>query len=698
MYFCPCSCSKSDTENEEDVLIFLPRNLSYVGESYLDRYSVSSAYVHNAKLEKQRLSKDVGAAHCMKTGAAASAELLRLEQRGEKEEGEEKRHRDLNSGEDTEREELLGAHAMADLGSTCTADGDTSHASFRSGGGPDNCDVGMEATMSLPVSSSSAFRAPQGKDYPHLHHHHRHEEREQQQSDFERYVQKVESPDSDMVSEEGVFVNMTDDLDGLEGGNGKSTLSEASDDTYVSGDSMYYSPEEVEGMESEDELRLSLEEAVNKAASTFYSDRRRHHEDDDHNHPPAAAPDAASGDPQSARDGEEHEEPDNREGPQVTIYASDDVEKEPKVTECAEDSQTGEVKSGGDATGHDDSPDSKSKESDAEDSESKQGDAAQAKPEDTKCETEESGSTTKDTGSGSAGATDTPTDSGAGSQEQKASPSPSRASPETGDVKKTQNAKITGLKITLNDGPFRTDERGLSSSYKDLVSPESPLYEDREFNFPRSELRKSTSLKSSKTPPGTPRRKKVVRFADAMGLDLESVRHILNLESPPKIPASAMKDLQFGMGEDRKGMGTKFIVETFQQPGADMGFRERVMCEKVALENALIVSGSITGVVRVANISFHKSVRVRYTINGWATFHDISASYMVNSNDGSTDRFSFTIVPPYDFGPGSKLEFAVSFNANGSEFWDNNRGANYGFECFAKTIPTEAENAWMHFL
>ncbi|KAK3760040.1 hypothetical protein RRG08_064711 [Elysia crispata] len=230
------------------------------------------------------------------------------------------------------------------------------------------------------------------------------------------------------------------------------------------------------------------------------------------------------------------------------------------------------------------------------------------------------------------------------------------------------------------------------------VGPESPVYEENEFNFNRKALRKSSSLKTNKTPPGTPHRKKAVRFADAMGLDLESVRHVLNTNSPPKIPPSAMADLQAGLSEDRKEIGSKYLCPCFNQPGASDNFYQRVLGQKVCLENAIITDLTITGFVRVANISFHKSVRVRYTDNGWATFHDIAASYVQNSCDGPTDRFSFSLVAPAYFVPGHRLEFAVSYNAEGAEYWDNNSGQNYIFECFAKTVPTESESAWIHFL
>lgn len=520
---------------------------------------------------------------------------------------------------------------MARPVAACTDVGDSV---FRGGGGPDSCDLGDTTTLTMslpsptststsshhhPASSSSLLPPPQlsvtiDKSSE--------AETTTMPSGFERYVgvHSAESPDSDLVSEEGIFVNMMDDLDGLGGGpGGKSTLSEASDDTYVSGDSMYYSPVEVEEMGDEqvrgDDLKVSLEEAVQQAAFTFQD--------------PTSSSSSSSFSPSHHHAGSPPPPP---SGDDVVLslplpYANDGESEDGVLTAHRDDDESCPPESGDNAAADD------------------------------RTETQ------------------------------------SPKLPTNLEIQLTDMSTNTTVPLLPND-----DKPPLSSSYRDLLSPDSPLYEDREFNFTRTELRKSTSLKSTKTPPGTPRRKKVVRFADAMGLDLESVRHVLNLESPPKIPPSAMKDLQPGLTEDRKAMGSKFITETFSQPGADVRFRDRVLAEKVVLENALIVSGSITGVVRVANLGFHKAVRVRFTTNGWASFHDIAASYMANSNDGPTDRFSFTLVPPPDFSPGSRLECAISYSVNGVDYWDNNYGNNYVFECYAKTVPTEAENAWMHFL
>ena len=237
-------------------------------------------------------------------------------------------------------------------------------------------------------------------------------------------------------------------------------------------------------------------------------------------------------------------------------------------------------------------------------------------------------------------------------------------------------------------------------------APEGVFYEDREFEFLKAEpVRRSTSLKTYKTPPGTPGKKKIVRFADALGLDLESVRHILNLDVPPKIPASATRYLALDpepSERDRiiKSEGARYLTACFSQPGASPSFPLVVAERKVMLENCVINDQSltITGTIRVANIHFHKQVLVRYSTNNWLTFNDVNAGYVHNSNDGPTDRFSFSISVPQYFSTGSRLEFCIQYTSGGTVFWDSNYGSNYVVECYARAIPADSDNSWMSFL
>ncbi|KAL3285389.1 hypothetical protein HHI36_019494 [Cryptolaemus montrouzieri] len=55
-------------------------------------------------------------------------------------------------------------------------------------------------------------------------------------------------------------------------------------------------------------------------------------------------------------------------------------------------------------------------------------------------------------------------------------------------------------------------------------------------------IRRCSSLKTGKTPPGTPGSKKIVRFADALGLDLADVKTFV--DEIPRVPTSAYHDLR----------------------------------------------------------------------------------------------------------------------------------------------------------
>ena len=272
--------------------------------------------------------------------------------------------------------------------------------------------------------------------------------------------------------------------------------------------------------------------------------------------------------------------------------------------------------------------------------------------------------------------------------------------PELAEVKLSPDSP-EGLALKLK---IPTDEEWNNSEDNDSQenNTSSGFYEDREFEFLRTKpLRKSTSLKTYKTPPGTPSRKKVVRFADALGLDLESVRHILNLDTPPLIPPSATQDLKVGLEDERKTQGNRYLSACFSQPGVAPDFLMQVKEKKVMLENCLVDDQilTVTGTIRVANICFHKSVLLRCTVNNWLTHDDVHACYVLNSNDGITDRFSFTLSVPQYFGVGNRLEFCILYAIEGAEFWDNNYGANYIIECYARSFPTvDSDHAWMHFL
>ena len=223
-----------------------------------------------------------------------------------------------------------------------------------------------------------------------------------------------------------------------------------------------------------------------------------------------------------------------------------------------------------------------------------------------------------------------------------------------------------------------------TSSDEDCKDSDHEQYQVKDFEFLDNEpVRRSRSLKATKTPPGTPHRKKAVRFADALGLDLESVKTIMNMDNPPRIPASATKDLVVNKPTFMKAPGQCYMAACFSQPGCAPDFIQRVQTGNVVLENCMVDKMTISGTVRVANISFHKRVVIRYTFNNWVTSMEITASYVQNSNDGATDRFSFVFsVPPY-FSAGCKVQFCIAYYCESGCFWDNNYHHNYILEGYA---------------
>lgn len=87
---------------------------------------------------------------------------------------------------------------------------------------------------------------------------------------------------------------------------------------------------------------------------------------------------------------------------------------------------------------------------------------------------------------------------------------------------------------------------------------------------------------------------------------------------------------------------------------------------------------AFSGLVRVLNVSFHKAVYIRSTLDSWDTYFDHPADYVQGSNDGETDQFSFRLsfAPPYTT-HGSRIEFVVRYETSDGDYWANNSSLNY---------------------
>lgn len=198
----------------------------------------------------------------------------------------------------------------------------------------------------------------------------------------------------------------------------------------------------------------------------------------------------------------------------------------------------------------------------------------------------------------------------------------------------------------------------------------------------------------------------IYRFADVFGLDLADVKTFL--DEVPRVPRSAFKDLkdaELSDIESDSGSEMQFQVQPpsgppsfspfnvssvptiaplFNQPSGSSAFFNTLRDRKVSLESAYMSDlKSIKGTVRVVNLDFNKRVVIRYTTDDWMSTTDCDGVYVNGSCDGFSDKFTFNV----DYTPiagciGKRLQFCIKYECAGNDYWDNNNGKNYIFQCF----------------
>ena len=206
----------------------------------------------------------------------------------------------------------------------------------------------------------------------------------------------------------------------------------------------------------------------------------------------------------------------------------------------------------------------------------------------------------------------------------------------------------------------------------------------------------------------------MVRFADSLGLELQTVREYEQSgDDPPFVPESAIANLitmttstatlqesarieSEKRGRWQNGKACRLRL-SFTQPSASLDFVTSVRDAGVRLENCRLTSDDeghrhADGTVRVRNDSFEKNVFVRYTTDAWATSLDVDCEYVAPRGEsldgGITDRFRFSIRVPasVDTTSGRQLEFAVAFVSRSATMWDNNGGLNYSMQCYTVSV------------
>jgi len=213
--------------------------------------------------------------------------------------------------------------------------------------------------------------------------------------------------------------------------------------------------------------------------------------------------------------------------------------------------------------------------------------------------------------------------------------------------------------------------------------------------------------------------KKIVRFADSFGLNLETVRIISNNTFVDAFSAQDESENEHEPESTATVLSKPFLVLIPL-------FSVRKQLDTIVKLDDYIFDYEnkiIKCIIKVRNLAYNKRVFARISMNNWKTYHDLDAMF-VNSDHAPTsthsnvptqstlhlptsamstdafiplvneshlmpsysyDYFGFCIIIP-DKGTMDdytlRIEFALCFVCDNTTYWDNNAGENYKFQCF----------------
>lgn len=190
-----------------------------------------------------------------------------------------------------------------------------------------------------------------------------------------------------------------------------------------------------------------------------------------------------------------------------------------------------------------------------------------------------------------------------------------------------------------------------------------------------------------------------VSFADNTGGELVDVRMFVPFDSDEEQDETRWEEEEARYQKAYREPTYRVLPEFQALAGTELVLS--VHTNKLEVESVTSVPDeplAFDVLMRVLNISFHKSVYVRSTMDGWITHFDYPAEYVQGSNDGETDKFSvkLSFAPPYLFN-GARIDFVVRYETSDGEFWANNSGKNYSITLLqsyeeVKTQSTYEEN------
>lgn len=170
-----------------------------------------------------------------------------------------------------------------------------------------------------------------------------------------------------------------------------------------------------------------------------------------------------------------------------------------------------------------------------------------------------------------------------------------------------------------------------------------------------------------------------VSFADASGGELVDVREFAAFDSGDEEDNANWEEEEEKCRRAYLQPVYRVWPEFQAREGSDLTLAVRT--NKVEVEKVTAVQDeplSFDALICVLNVSYHKCVYVRSTMDGWITHSDCVAEYVPGSHEGDSDKFSarLSFAEPYLFN-GARIDFVVRYETSDGEFWANNAGRNY---------------------
>ncbi|GAB7360103.1 hypothetical protein MBLNU230_g7867t1 [Neophaeotheca triangularis] len=266
--------------------------------------------------------------------------------------------------------------------------------------------------------------------------------------------------------------------------------------------------------------------------------------------------------------------------------------------------------------------------------------------------------------------------------------SPTALSREARKISHSRSSTETAIMIprttSFTDSPTATSDD--SEGGEDPLSKPS-LVRKKSGELVKPALRPSSRRRYSSMP-GTPTYSKSVHFND----NGNQTRHFLQVDKPMAVSAGSSPneayetetEYPFGQAVAPKAEWdiklANFPEDSFERK------TKPVRVERMYLSADKQV---LIGTCAVQNLSFHKLVVARFTLDYWKTTSEVVADYHNDlrhpSSDGC-DRFTFSIKLSDQANIENKtLLLCVRYNVGGQEFWDNNDNTNYQVD-FVKNV------------